>query len=75
MKKQIKYSNGEITVVWQPDLCDHYSYCFLELPEVFDPFKTQWIDPNGASTERIIEQVKRCPTDALTFFYNEKKED
>ncbi|HNW89869.1 MAG TPA: SDR family NAD(P)-dependent oxidoreductase [Bacteroidales bacterium] len=64
------YSNGEITIVWKPCLCTHVGYCFTELSEVFDPMKRPWISPYGASTERIIKQVERCPTDALTYFYN-----
>lgn len=65
-----KYTNGEITVVWKPDLCTHVAYCFMELPEVFDPSNLPWVNPKGASTERIIAQVNRCPTGALTFFRN-----
>ena len=69
-----KYSNGEITIVWKPDLCTHVAYCFMELPEVFDPSNLPWVNANGASTERIIEQVKRCPTGALTYFRNAEME-
>jgi uncharacterized Fe-S cluster protein YjdI len=65
-----KYSNGEITIVWKPNLCTHVAYCFMELPEVFDPSNLPWVNANGASTERIIAQVRRCPTGALTFYRN-----
>lgn len=65
-----QYKNDEITIVWNPDLCTHVAYCFTELPEVFDPSERPWIKPKGASTEKIIEQIKKCPTGALTFFYN-----
>jgi uncharacterized Fe-S cluster protein YjdI len=30
-----------------------------------------WIKPEASSTERIIEQVKRCPSGALSFYINE----
>jgi putative redox protein len=73
MEKKIKYSNKEITVVWKPDLCWHVTTCFTELPAVFNPKVKKWIDPNGASTDRIIEQVKRCPSGALSFFYNDQE--
>ncbi|MCK9612550.1 MAG: SDR family NAD(P)-dependent oxidoreductase [Bacteroidales bacterium] len=72
--KKIKhYSNGEITIVWTPKLCTHVAYCFTELPEVFDISERPWINPLGATTKRIIQQVERCPTGALTYFYNEKQ--
>ena len=71
-KKQEKhYTNGEVTIVWKSDLCTHVAYCFTELPEVFDPSERPWINAKGASTKRIIEQVKRCPTGALSYFYND----
>lgn len=27
MGKQIEYSNGELTIVWQPELCRHTGIC------------------------------------------------
>lgn len=72
--KKINYSNGEITVVWKPELCQHSAICFKGLPEVFDPRIKKWVNPNGASSERIIEQVKKCPSGALTYFLNNEKQ-
>lgn len=74
-KKDIikEYSNGEITIVWKPALCIHATFCWKELPEVFDPKKRPWINPMGASTERIIKQVERCPSQALSYYYNKDK--
>jgi uncharacterized Fe-S cluster protein YjdI len=37
------------------------------LPSVFDVFEKPWINVNGASPDAIIEQVKRCPSGALTY--------
>ena len=71
--KKINYANDEITVVWKPELCTHSTRCFTQLPEVFNPSVRKWIDPKGASNERIIAQVNKCPSGALSFFYNEKK--
>jgi uncharacterized Fe-S cluster protein YjdI len=62
-----RYSNGEVTVVWQPHLCAHSTICFRELPEVFDPRVRPWVRPDGAPTARIVEQVKRCPSGALSY--------
>ena len=76
-KKDIvkKYSNGEVTIVWQPAICQHSQRCFKGLPEVFDPSKRPWVDAEGASTDDIISQVKMCPSGALSFFMNEKQEE
>ena len=72
-----KYTNGEITIVWKPALCIHSAKCWRGasgLPEVFNPAVQPWINPQGATTERIIEQVKQCPSGALSFFFNEQQE-
>lgn len=65
-----KYTNGEVTVVWKSHLCIHSRKCFTGLPEVFDPRKRPWIEMMGADSARIEEQVKRCPSGALSCYYN-----
>lgn len=67
------YTNGEITVVWRPALCRHSTICWKGLLNVFDPGKRPWIDMQGSSSERIIGQVTKCPSAALTFFRNDEK--
>jgi putative redox protein len=71
--KKINYANDEITVVWQPELCLHVGSCFTQLPEVFNPGVKKWINPHGAPTDKIIEQVNICPSGALSYFYNKDK--
>lgn len=68
-----KYTNGEITVVWKPHLCVHATTCFTELPAVFIPYERPWINMKGATTEEIIDVVGKCPTDALSYFWNEEE--
>ncbi len=70
MEKEVKYPNDEITVVWRPPLCQHSGICINGLPEVFDVQRKKWINLNGASSEEIIDQVKKCPSGALSFLYN-----
>lgn len=65
-----KYSNGEITIIWKPHLCAHSGNCFRGLPRVFNPNVQPWIRPEGSSTEKIIEQVKQCPSGALSYILN-----
>jgi putative redox protein len=73
-ERKIKYANNEITVVWKPEFCQHSQRCWRQLPEVFDYKKKHWINPDGAPSERIIEQVNKCPSGALSFFYNNEKQ-
>lgn len=67
------YSNGDITVLWQPDLCKHSTLCWKGLIEVFNPKERPWINMDGASSERIIEQVKKCPSGALSYYLNKEE--
>jgi uncharacterized Fe-S cluster protein YjdI len=68
-----KYSNGAVTVIWQPAKCIHSTICFNGLPEVFDPQKRPWVNIEGATTEQIVNQVKECPSGALTYELNDAK--
>ncbi len=46
-------------------------HCLLEgLIEVFNPKEKPWIKMGGAATEKIIEQVRKCPSGALSYFLN-----
>ena len=65
-----KYTNNEVTVVWKPATCIHSTLCWKGLIEVFNPKEKPWIKMNGATTEKIIEQVKKCPSGALSYYLN-----
>jgi len=74
-KKNIikNYTNGEITVKWQTGLCTHSRICFTGLIDVFNPRNRPWVNMSGATTERIIEQVNKCPSGALSWKYNNEE--
>ncbi len=69
-----KYSNKDITVVWKPNACIHSALCWHGLLEVFDPRKKPWINLEAADTERIIAQIEKCPSGALSWVKNEAGE-
>jgi uncharacterized Fe-S cluster protein YjdI len=67
-----RYKNKDITVYWKPSACIHASYCYRELLEVFDPSKRPWVDMDGSTSEKIIEVVNLCPTEALAWKWNDE---
>jgi uncharacterized Fe-S cluster protein YjdI len=71
--KVIKYSNGEISVVWQPALCQHSGICVKMLPNVYHPKEKPWVKVENASTADLKEQIGKCPFGALTYIINNKE--
>ena len=69
-KETLYYTNPEVTVVWKPKTCIHSTICWKGLIEVFNPRERPWIKMEGADTQRIIEQVRKCPSGALSYFMN-----
>jgi uncharacterized Fe-S cluster protein YjdI len=61
------YTKEGLTVVWKPDLCIHSGICAKGLQDVFNPRRRPWIDLTKAEKEQIKEQIKKCPSEALSF--------
>lgn len=72
MGKIHEYTNGELTIIWQPDLCCHSGICVQTLPNVYKPKERPWIQIENATTEELIAQIKTCPSGALSYKMNEK---
>ncbi len=62
-----KYKKGNLTVIWKPDQCTHSAKCWKGLVEVFNPRLKPWVNMEGADEARIIEQVAKCPSGALSY--------
>jgi uncharacterized Fe-S cluster protein YjdI len=73
MKKE--YANGEVTITWEPDKCIHSKNCINGLPSVFNFERRPWIDQNGATTEAIVNQIDKCPSGALGYYFNNKSQE
>lgn len=69
-----KYTNNEVTVVWKPEQCIHSTICWKGLAEVFNPRIRPWIKLENSTTEKIIDQVKKCPSGALSYYMNNELE-
>ncbi len=74
MSKIKEYTNGEVTIVWKPEKCIHSGICAKGLPRVFQPMVRPWINIDGAKTETLVDQVKACPSGALSYYMNDKKD-
>ena len=49
MEKKIEYTNGELTIIWKPELCQHAGICVKMLPNVYHP--------------KYNRQIKKFPTE------------
>ncbi len=65
-----KYTNNDITVVWQPSLCIHSTKCAAGLGHVFNPQRKPWVDMGAATSEEIMKQIDHCPSGALSYYKN-----
>ena len=61
------YENGEIRVIWRPELCAHSGVCVRGLPAVFRPRERPWIEIHGAPSDCISTQIDQCPSGALSW--------
>jgi CDGSH-type Zn-finger protein/uncharacterized Fe-S cluster protein YjdI len=59
------YKGAGITVSYDARRCIHAAECVHGLPEVFDPERRPWIEPDGASPQQVAAVVRACPTGAL----------
>ncbi|MYH48095.1 MAG: hypothetical protein F4151_00830 [Gammaproteobacteria bacterium] len=66
MKSKILHYSGEKAAVsYDVRRCIHAAACVHGLPDVFDPSRKPWIDPDRAEAEQLLQVIMRCPTGAL----------
>jgi uncharacterized Fe-S cluster protein YjdI len=61
------FTNGELTVTFEPSKCIHAEKCANGLSEVFRTSVIPWIDLDAANTKRIVKQIRKCPSGALQY--------
>ena len=67
MSKTIYYSNEDITIAWNPEVCIHAAECVKRLPKVYNPKGKPWVTIENATTEELKTQIGHCPSGALSF--------
>ncbi len=72
-KKTKEYSNGELTIVWHPEICSHSEVCINSLPEVYNPYGKPWVTIEKATSAQLKAQINKCPSGALSYYMNEEK--
>ena len=68
-----EFSNEDITVTYEPSICQQSELCAKELSDVFSFSIIPWINLDNTETEKIINQVKRCPSGALKCYLHKKQ--
>ncbi|MDH4070325.1 MAG: (4Fe-4S)-binding protein [Ignavibacteria bacterium] len=62
-----KYESPQMTVTFDPNICEHSGVCVQGLPAVFDVNRKRWIRPEAAPVDEVAAQVERCPSGALQY--------
>ncbi len=65
------YPKNNLTVRWESAKCIHSENCWKGLSSVFNPQERPWINVDGASAERIAQQIDQCPSGALSYTWAE----
>jgi uncharacterized Fe-S cluster protein YjdI len=65
--KKKSYVGQKITIHDNRSICSHAAYCIENLSSVFKVDHRSWINTDNASTEEIIETIKKCPSRALSY--------
>lgn len=62
-----EYPSPAITVRFDPKVCIHSGNCVRGLGLVFDTKKRPWVNVEGAPAEAIADQIRKCPSGALSY--------
>ena len=64
------YVGKKITIHDNRRICSHAAECVNNLPSVFKLNTRPWIDPDAATSEEIINTIRKCPSGALSYSIN-----
>jgi uncharacterized Fe-S cluster protein YjdI len=66
-----EYKQGKLVITWEAEKCIHSGICARGLATVFKPKEQPWIKTDIEEDEKIIEQIKKCPSAALGYRIDE----
>lgn len=72
-EKILTYDGEDIKVTYDIKRCIHAANCVDGLPDVFNPDRKPWIEPDKATAETLADVIETCPSGALQ--YEMKKND
>lgn len=59
------YEGAQVAVYYNKLLCSHAGECARLAPDVFDPAKKPWVQPDNGEVDLIKQVVATCPSGAL----------
>ena len=67
-RKLHTYKGAHVEVTYDAGRCIHAARCVQGLPEVFDPERRPWIEPDRApDSAALVRTIEACPTGALKY--------
>lgn len=67
MSKSREYVGQFIKISFDTGRCIHAAECVRGLPDVFNPDRKPWVEPDAASADAIAAVIRKCPTGALHY--------
>jgi len=62
------YPGTQADVTYDASRCIHAARCVHGLPEVFDPHRKPWVEPDRAEdVQALMRVIRACPTGALQY--------
>lgn len=61
------FASPGVTVHFNRSICSGAAQCVRNLPSVFKSSGEDWIQPQEASVEEVVNTVNMCPSGALTY--------
>jgi uncharacterized Fe-S cluster protein YjdI/CDGSH-type Zn-finger protein len=61
------YESASVRISYDVERCIHAAECVRRLPDVFNPDRRPWVDPDRAAADAIEATIVHCPTGALHY--------